>query len=570
MTRSKSITIWTVWFVLFPPLMIYLYFMLDPTFDGYWLDLLAFAIIMSAVAIFPIRVGSITVFFLNSISFAIFLYFGLFAEIVLTQISLIALYLKIGLKKNELHKIPMNSTMLLLTSIFSAGIYYALGGTHGVLTLNSLDQIIPLVGYILGYNLANQLFLMIINAYIHGRKSVKMNKSLFVDGLIILVTFPLGLVLYILYLELKISAILFVGIPFVLLSIVISFYHNGRRINRYLHTTSQIGHELSKRLNVKAVLDTFVQEVSKLIPAKYIYIFDVTSASKSMSLIRFVNEDDPDDKKELTLYYGKGFAGKIYAEKESSMVDTKSKLNRMEANEFPNEVQSAIGVPIKRNDHVVGVLLVASNERRVYEKYHVMLLEILANFLSVAMENARHYESEKLKSQRDELTGLYNYRFLSEHIDEYANDLKSKGIDERLSIIILDLDSFKRINDTYGHEAGNEILSQLAERLQTYIHERGIVARYGGEEFTILLKGFAHIEVMALAEEVRKLIAEDPFVIKNMGTGQEQKVNVTASIGVATYPDHCESPQELLRQADRAMYVGAKRDGKNKVASNVS
>ncbi|WP_124219155.1 sensor domain-containing diguanylate cyclase [Aquisalibacillus elongatus] len=569
MAKSKLITIWTVWLIAFPTITIYSYIEFKPVINGNWFDLLAFAIVVSAVAIFPIRVGKITVFFVNGISLAAFLYYGLFVELMLTQISLLALFVKIKLKKDEAHRIPTNSTNLLLTSISAAGVYYLLGGTTGILTFDTVEQVIPVIGYILTSILVNQFGLTIIQSYVNREKFSIFPKSLLIDSGTTLLGFPLGLLLYLMYVEIEAIAVFFVGIPFVLISLVFSYYHNSQRVNKYLHLTSQVGHELSKSLNVKGVLDTFINEVKHLIPATNIYVFDITSDTESMNLIRYMDENGYNLKKDYKMYKGEGFAGKVYEDNRSIMITRKKDLFNLNHNELPAHINSALGVPILRNNKIVGVLTVASDEINAYEKYHLMLLEILANFLSVAIENARHYESAKTKSQRDQLTSLYNYRYFIEYLDSYVNDLTAKGLDETISVIILDLDSFKAINDKYGHESGNEVLAELAKRLVDMFGHYGVIARYGGEEFTILVKNIPHHEVVQLAEDIRHAIASKPFVLYKPinGNYEVQEIHVTASFGVATYPDQCETPQELIRNADRSMYVGAKRDGKNKVAS---
>ncbi|WP_411953556.1 sensor domain-containing diguanylate cyclase [Alkalibacillus sp. S2W] len=569
MSDKKNISIWLVWLVIFPPSMIYLYFSIEPNFTGYWIDIIAFAIVMCAVAVFPIQVGSITIFFINGVSFAVFLYFGLFAEIILTQLALIALFIKIRLKKTEFYRIATNSTMLFLTSIFAAVVYYALGGTHGVLTLNTMDQIIPLVGYIIGSIAVNQILLALIDVYVKGNKFKGVPKSLLIDSAVTAMIFPIGLILYILYLQIGLAAILIVGFPAILLSVVISTHHKGRRINRYLHDTSNIGHELSKKLNVKDVLDTFVAKVHELIPMSYIYVYDITNSSRSMNMIRYVSDDESKQLEDISLEYGEGFAGMIYQDKSPHMLVKRSQIDKISNLEIPDEVNSVVGVPILRNNLTVGVLVIASKRKHAYEKYHLMLLEILGNFLSVAIENARHYQSEKNKSQRDRLTGLYNYRYFTEHLESYALDLEEKELSEKLSVILFDLDSFKKLNDTYGHEAGNEVLTELAQRIEAFVGKQGLVARYGGEEFTVLIKGYNHDEAVIFAESIRSMISLESFNVRSHMLKQDDPIdlNVTASVGVATYPDHCESPDELIRQADRSMYVGAKRNGKNCVAS---
>ncbi len=141
-------------------------------------------------------------------------------------------------------------------------------------------------------------------------------------------------------------------------------------------------------------------------------------------------------------------------------------------------------------------------------------------------------------------------------------------IKEPASLILLDIDHFKSINDTYGHESGNEILCQLGERLINAVSSQGIVAHYGGEEFVILLPQCSTERVLRLDEKIREAIRGESFLshAHMLSEPTPKKIHITASIGVATYPDHCEELIEITRLADRAMYVGAKQSGRNRVA----
>lgn len=146
---------------------------------------------------------------------------------------------------------------------------------------------------------------------------------------------------------------------------------------------------------------------------------------------------------------------------------------------------------------------------------------------------------------------------------------ETDDIKKPIALILLDIDHFKQVNDTYGHESGNEILCLLSERLRMVLSNRGVLARYGGEEFVILLPGYAAGQSINLAEEIKHAISSEPFYSHDhiLRWEKVQEINVTASIGVAVYPDDCEEPLELIRHADRAMYVGAKQQGRNKVAN---
>jgi diguanylate cyclase (GGDEF)-like protein len=122
------------------------------------------------------------------------------------------------------------------------------------------------------------------------------------------------------------------------------------------------------------------------------------------------------------------------------------------------------------------------------------------------------------------------------------------------------------VNDTHGHQSGNEILTSLAKRLRDNLNETIYVARFGGEEFIILLPNYSQEAAFAIAEEIRQLIAATPFEISDsMQSNQKEEISVTASLGLATCKDDWIDIEELIHLADRAMYIGSKQKGRNRV-----
>jgi len=159
---------------------------------------------------------------------------------------------------------------------------------------------------------------------------------------------------------------------------------------------------------------------------------------------------------------------------------------------------------------------------------------------------------------RDALTGLYNYRYFSEYLSREI--LRSERHGWPLSLVMLDLDDFKRYNDRHGHEAGNDALATLGRILEAILRRSDLAARYGGEEFALILPNTAKTGAAVVAERARNAV-EDAFPGAN---GEGFRERVTVSIGIATYPADAPAPEALVRQADRAMY-GAKGGGKNRV-----
>lgn len=135
-----------------------------------------------------------------------------------------------------------------------------------------------------------------------------------------------------------------------------------------------------------------------------------------------------------------------------------------------------------------------------------------------------------------------------------------------LSLLMLDLDFFKKINDTYGHECGDLVLCETTKRMQLHCPKDGIVARYGGEEFMVVLPGVNEIEAFKIGEKIRKEIAGSPIMLRdNLVPGNDISLYVTASIGVASCSQESQDYMDIVRNADKAMYLGAKKVGRNKV-----
>ena len=157
---------------------------------------------------------------------------------------------------------------------------------------------------------------------------------------------------------------------------------------------------------------------------------------------------------------------------------------------------------------------------------------------------------------RDPLTKAFNKKYF---IDQLRTEFSyAKRHDSALSLLIFDLDHFKRINDTYGHVAGDQVLIEVAEQVHGVLRAEDVFARYGGEEFVVILRGIPLSDAGVLAERIRSLVEQHPFV------SSEQRLPVTVSIGVAAYHETLEDPLSLVEAADSALYA-AKEAGRNRV-----
>jgi len=217
---------------------------------------------------------------------------------------------------------------------------------------------------------------------------------------------------------------------------------------------------------------------------------------------------------------------------------------------------SFLGLPLRAKNRYCGVLLM-TRKGKPFSSDELEVLKNLCNLASVAIENARVYERTERLAATDSLTGLFNRRYFRRALErELSRGERGKG---NVALIIMDIDHFKKLNDTYGHPRGDVVLKKIAEILQKVLRKGDVLARYGGEEFVILLPEASRQGTKDFAERVRKAVSSTPI-----HPGGPRK-KVTLSVGWALYPEDTEEMEELMELADRALYF-AKDTGRNRAA----
>ncbi len=516
---------------------------------------------MLVVSLFPIQVRGTNISLIQGISLAIFLHFGLLVELIMVQLTILV---SLWYLKYPLYRYGTSSLMFMVVSSSSALVYYLLGGEVGGLAANEYPQIIPVIGYAITGLVINNVILHLLKRNFYKEGGVLFAKDFLWEVLMEAAILPISITFYILYSQLGTSAILFVGIPFVIVSLIMNMYHSSQKINHLLKSTNKIGQELTESLLVDETMDIFLQRITKMLKVDIAYILDVKGQSK-LKIIRKFESDQMNHVDQLFVSKGQGISGKVWESGQSLRFEGQHQWRKYANGFLPVDAESVVSVPMIRNQEVVGVITLASRRKMAYEKPHLMILEILSNYLAVAVDKAKNYEMTKQKSERCHLTNLYNYRYFEDKLYEMYKHYTTST--NPFSLILLDIDHFKNVNDRYGHQSGNAVLCQIAERLIEIIGAQGTVARYGGEEFVILLPDCVQFESLGLAELVRDEISRTEFSISNdLDNFHKEKISLTVSIGVATAPVQGEDPLSLIRNADRAMYTGAKQQGRNKVA----
>ena len=225
-----------------------------------------------------------------------------------------------------------------------------------------------------------------------------------------------------------------------------------------------------------------------------------------------------------------------------------------------NEPQSGevLAVPLSRPPHVFGVIaLFAPNDGMTFRASDESALLALSGQAAIAVENVILHGEAQRASTTDSLTGLWNFRYLTVSLNREIE--RALRFNRSLAVLMLDLDLFKNVNDTFGHQRGDDVLREFAGRVKNEIREVDTLARYGGEEFVLVLPETTADGAARLAERVCEAIRSSPFVLG----GDETPIPVTVSIGAAVFPDHATASATLLGSADRALYE-AKGGGRDR------
>jgi diguanylate cyclase (GGDEF)-like protein len=222
--------------------------------------------------------------------------------------------------------------------------------------------------------------------------------------------------------------------------------------------------------------------------------------------------------------------------------------------------RSELAVPIVAGNELLGVLAVAARTPSSFDTTDTTTLEAVADYAAAALQNAHAHDLLAREATTDALTGLHNHRGLVEQMDMEIE--RAERFDRPLSLLYFDIDRFKDINDTHGHEGGDFVLQQMARLASSSLRSIDTLGRYGGEEFVALLPETDAEAAWRAAERLRESVAAGAFPV---GGGTE--VHVTVSIGVSSYPADGVSRRMLLRSADAALYR-AKRLGRNRACAS--
>lgn len=356
-----------------------------------------------------------------------------------------------------------------------------------------------------------------------------------------------------------------------------------------LASINAIGQAAASHLEINSLLELVGEKIYKIFEAQAIYIALYDEASGLIHIPYWQSPEGRHDHSAIRL--GEGLTSVIISSGQPLLIDHDYERRSAELGVIrvpsasSNPPKSWLGVPLRLGDKIIGVLGVQDfNKEYAYNATDMRLLSAITVNVGIAIQNAQLYEAtqqreaevrraneqlrvqlaeiEALQTQlreqaiRDPLTGLFNRRYLIETLDrEVAQAVRAST---PLSIIMIDLDYFKKINDTYGHKAGDVMLQTLGTLLATKTRDGDIACRYGGEEFIIVLPGASQTIAQRRAEQMRSTFEELRL------TYGGHILSATLSAGVAEFPLNGVDGESVLQDADKALYI-AKSLGRNRV-----
>jgi len=327
-------------------------------------------------------------------------------------------------------------------------------------------------------------------------------------------------------------------------------------------TVAQLEHEMlvdiittaNSLLEPKEVMETVMTYISNLIACEAWSVLILDNNAENTLSFAVASGPGKDQLANLKVPFGKGIAGWVAKHRQPLIVN-----NAREDPRFLSEIdadtrfvtRSILCAPLVSRGRTIGVIEMLNHESESgFTEQELELVQVLVNPAAVAIENAYLFQRAQILAIQDDLTKLFNSRYLDERLGIELE--RARRMASAVTLLFLDLDGFKAVNDSYGHLVGSHALIEIADIIRTICRAADIAGRYGGDEFMLILPDTPREQGREQAERIRDAIA----------AYRVHDIKMTASIGVACFPDDGEGKVQLMRAADKAMYA-VKDKGKN-------
>jgi diguanylate cyclase (GGDEF)-like protein/putative nucleotidyltransferase with HDIG domain len=324
-------------------------------------------------------------------------------------------------------------------------------------------------------------------------------------------------------------------------------YDQIKNAHREVYSLYEIARTFGSSLDIEDTVSILVNKVGHVVPFDtcVVYLYDELKAYATASHVAGKNTAVLQNR---CIAPGEGVTGFVLANRRAiTRIDPKLDFQGVQLEESESEYRAMAALPLMKDERLLGALSVYSMELHEYTDEHMRLLEIVMRLASDALFNAMNHAEAESNAMTDPLTGLPNARSMYLRFEQEA--ARARRSNHPFQVIMLDLDEFKQVNDTYGHRVGDKMLREIARILQAQLREYDFLARYAGDEFVAIVQDLVGEQVDELRERIETAVSKFSLHVR-----AEHKARVGISVGTATYNLDGETLDQLLIAADQAMY----------------
>lgn len=323
----------------------------------------------------------------------------------------------------------------------------------------------------------------------------------------------------------------------------------------------EIGKLLTSTLDLNEILDHIMLKVGDLVEAQNwsLLLLDEKTNQLEFKVVVGIKKELISD---ITITMGEGIVGIVAQTGQPVFIEDATndpRVLRAVDHRTGFSTRSIVCLPLTTHSRTFGVIeIVNIEDMHRFRQEYLPLLEILADYAAIAIENSQYFSKIKNLTYTDEYTGLPNARYMHEQLEKLITQSHSSS--EKLAVVFMDIDNFKSVVDTYGHLAGSKVLFEVGQVIRANLPNEHLLCKYGGDEFVIIYVDIDQRKAVSYTEYILSAIRASSFLLT-----ENHPVKVTASFGIAMYPDDAKTKKDLLLRADHLMY-SVKKTTKNSIA----
>ena len=322
-------------------------------------------------------------------------------------------------------------------------------------------------------------------------------------------------------------------------------FHNIASVHREVQAISDLSQSMGRLLNVSETMALLADKIQKLVPHDACSIFLIDS--NNQKLVPYSTTGLEADKLgRQVLSVGDGLTGWVAAH-QRALAGVSPAPDFSDNQELTETFKSGLAVPLMLDENIVGVITLYSQVKEAFRPNHLRIVEAISGYAATALSNAIMYEETKEDAYTDMLTGLPNLRYFQVFVEQELR--RAERSNYPVTLIMMDLDRFKEVNDELGHKAGDRVLIEVAHILRNHMRRADTIVRYGGDEFVRILPGVSKLDSARIVQQIQRAVDNHPVSLTGTCT-----LSVGCSMGCATYPDDAASLDRLLTISDKEMY----------------